>query len=263
MNIIEPQALAFHIKGFKKRSLNPLQTHNFRLTNGVRPHKNHDINESLSHTNIILENNIPEGATLLEAVERDIQQSCELTRKIRKDAIFVAEAIVSAPKGLTPYEERDFYEKIIDYFKKKLGYRYQDMKSPVIYAVVHKDESNIKRLSHMHIGLSCINSKHKLSYSSIYNKAWLFEVHDELSRALSEYGIVRGEDSRETGKKIHSVDLIAFKNQTKRDTEKEVRRYNELLDQNEELTCINQLLKNENLVMAEKLLEERDLCLSK
>ena len=190
MNIIEPQALAFHIKGFKKRSLNPLQTHNFRLTNGVRPHKNHDINESLSHTNIIFENNIPEGATLLETVERDIQESCQLTKKIRKDAIYIAEAIVSAPKGLTPYEERDFYEKVIDYFKKKLGYRYGDGKSKAVYYVIcHKDESNVKRLSHLHIGLSCINSKHKLSYSSIYNKKWLFEVHDELSKVLSEYGI--------------------------------------------------------------------------
>lgn len=256
---IEPQPLAFHIKGFKKRSLNPLQIHDFRLTNGVRGHKNWDINESLSHTNIILENNIPEGSTLLETVEKDIKESCELTRKIRKDAIFVAEAIVYVNKTLNPYMQRDFYEKTIDYFKKKLGYRYGDGKSPVIFAVVHNDESS----SHMHICLSCINSKHKLSYSSIYNKKWLFEVHDELSKVLSEYGIVRGEDSRETHKKIRSVDLIAFKNQTKRDAEKEVRRYNELLDQNQELTCINQLLKNENIVMAEKLLEERDLCLSK
>ena len=103
---IEPQPLAFHIKGFKRRSLNPLQAHNFRLNNGRSPsgrnHKNWDINESLSHTIIVFENNIPEGAPLLETVERDIQESCQLTKKIRKDAIYIAEAIVSAPKGLTP-----------------------------------------------------------------------------------------------------------------------------------------------------------------
>ncbi|MDN4634367.1 MobV family relaxase (plasmid) [Priestia megaterium] len=153
-------------------------------------------------------------------------------RKIRNDAVLVAEFFVSASPeymhGMSPDEQRKYFEASLDHIAGKYG------QQNILYAVVHNDEAT----PHMHVGFVPITEDRRLAAKEYFHgKTKIRRIQDDFHNYMNKrgYDIERGEPSELQHKSVHE-----FK---KQEREKELKHLQQLVAYKEK-----ELQKMDNLV---------------
>ncbi|MED4255904.1 MobV family relaxase [Priestia megaterium] len=139
-------------------------------------------------------------------------------RKIRNDAVLVAEFFVSASPeymhAMSPDEQRKYFEAALDHISGKYGGQ------NILYAVVHNDEST----PHMHVGFVPITDDRRLAAKEYFHgKTKIRRIQDDFHNYMNKrgYDIERGEPSELQHKSVHE-----FK---KQEREKELKQLQQLV----------------------------------
>ncbi|MFL0574971.1 MobV family relaxase [Priestia megaterium] len=153
-------------------------------------------------------------------------------RKIRNDAVLVAEFFVSASPeymhAMSPDEQRKYFEAALDHISGKYGGQ------NILYAVVHNDEST----PHMHVGFVPITDDRRLAAKEYFHgKTKIRRIQDDFHNYMNKrgYDIERGEPSELQHKSVHE-----FK---KQEREKELKHLQQLVAHKEK-----ELQQMDNLV---------------
>ncbi|MGE1115726.1 MobV family relaxase [Priestia megaterium] len=153
-------------------------------------------------------------------------------RKIRNDAVLVAEFFVSASPeymhAMSLDEQRKYFEAALDHISGKYGGQ------NILYAVVHNDEST----PHMHVGFVPITEDRRLAAKEYFHgKTKIRRIQDDFHNYMNKrgYDIERGEPSELQHKSVHE-----FK---KQEREKELKHLQQLVAHKEK-----ELQKMDNLV---------------
>lgn len=153
-------------------------------------------------------------------------------RKIRNDAVLVAEFFVSASPeymhAMSPDEQRKYFEASLDHIAGKYG------QQNILYAVVHNDEAT----PHMHVGFVPITDDRRLAAKEYFHgKTKIRRIQDDFHNYMNKrgYDIERGEPSELQHKSVHE-----FK---KQEREKELKHLQQLVAQKEK-----ELQQMDNLV---------------
>ncbi|MGR6342668.1 MobV family relaxase [Priestia megaterium] len=153
-------------------------------------------------------------------------------RKIRNDAVLVAEFFVSASPeymhAMSPDEQRKYFEASLDHIAGKYG------QQNILYAVVHNDEST----PHMHVGFVPITEDRRLAAKEYFHgKTKIRRIQDDFHNYMNKrgYDIERGEPSELQHKSVHE-----FK---KQEREKELKHLQQLVAHKEK-----ELQQMDNLV---------------
>lgn len=153
-------------------------------------------------------------------------------RKIRNDAVLVAEFFVSASPeymhAMSPDEQRKYFEASLDHIAGKYG------QQNILYAVVHNDEAT----PHMHVGFVPITDDRRLAAKEYFHgKTKIRRIQDDFHNYMNKrgYDIERGEPSELQYKSVYE-----FK---KQEREKELKHLQELVAHKEK-----ELQQMDNLV---------------
>lgn len=153
-------------------------------------------------------------------------------RKIRNDAVLVAEFFVSASPeymhAMSLDEQRKYFEASLDHIAGKYG------QQNILYAVVHNDEAT----PHMHVGFVPITDDRRLAAKEYFHgKTKIRRIQDDFHNYMNKrgYDIERGEPSELQHKSVHE-----FK---KQEREKELKHLQELVAHKEK-----ELQQMDNLV---------------
>lgn len=153
-------------------------------------------------------------------------------RKIRNDAVLVAEFFVSASSeymnAMSPDEQRKYFEASLDHIAGKYG------QQNILYAVVHNDEST----PHMHVGFVPITDDRRLAAKEYFHgKTKIRRIQDDFHNYMNKrgYDIERGEPSELQHRSVHE-----FK---KQEREKELKHLQQLVAHKEK-----ELQQMDNLV---------------
>ncbi|WP_176586581.1 MobV family relaxase [Priestia megaterium] len=153
-------------------------------------------------------------------------------RKIRNDAVLVAEFFVSASPeymhAMSPDEQRKYFEASLDHIAGKYG------QQNILYAVVHNDEAT----PHMHVGFVPITDDRRLAAKEYFHgKTKIRRIQDDFHNYMNKrgYDIERGEPSELQHKSVHE-----FK---KQEREKELKHLQQLVAHKEK-----ELQQMDNLV---------------
>ncbi|PEC43090.1 plasmid recombination enzyme [Priestia megaterium] len=121
-------------------------------------------------------------------------------RKIRNDAVLVAEFFVSASPeymhAMSLDEQRKYFEASLDHIAGKYG------QQNILYAVVHNDEST----PHMHVGFVPITDDRRLAAKEYFHgKTKIRRIQDDFHNYMNKrgYDIERGEPSELQHKSVH------------------------------------------------------------
>ncbi len=154
-------------------------------------------------------------------------------RKIRNDAVLVAEFFVSASPeymhAMSSDEQRKYFEASLDHIAGKYG------QQNILYAVVHNDELT----PHMHVGFVPITDDRRLAAKEFFHgKTKIRRIQDDFHNYMNKrgYDIERGEPSELQHKSVHE-----FK---KQEREKELKHLQQLVAHKEkELQQIDNLVE--------------------
>lgn len=153
-------------------------------------------------------------------------------RKIRNDAVLVAEFFVSASPeymhAMSQDEQRKYFEASLDHIAGKYG------QQNILYAVVHNDEAT----PHMHVGFVPITDDRRLAAKEFFHgKTKIRRIQDDFHNYMNKrgYDIERGEPSELQHKSVHE-----FK---KQEREKELKHLQQLVAHKEK-----ELQQMDNLV---------------
>lgn len=171
-----------------QNKLVPALNHNFRKTDH---HSNPDIDPKKRDQNFKL---APRRSKkeILQAID-DRKTS---SRKIRSDAVVVAEWVISSDhaffEGMSQSQIKDFFKVSMKYFSDKFGTK------NVAYAEVHMDAST----PHMNLGIIPMTKDGRLSAKNVFDRKTLIAIQDELPMALEKAGfeLERGEKGSERKK---------------------------------------------------------------
>lgn len=178
-----------HMMKMKSHDLKGMQFHNQRERES---RTNPDIDPAKTNQNYDLVNEQP--IQYNERVKEIITSQKTGTRKTRKDAVLVNEFVVTSDRaffeGLTPGEERRFFEESLQFFNKRYGTQ------NVAYAVVHKDEHT----PHMHLGIVPMKDG-RLQGKNVFNRQELLWLQEEYPKHMQSLGfdLARGERGSERG----------------------------------------------------------------
>ncbi|MEH7327952.1 MobV family relaxase, partial [Priestia megaterium] len=121
-------------------------------------------------------------------------------RKIRNDAVLVAEFFVSASPeymhAMSSDEQRKYFEAALNHISGKYG------QQNILYAVVHNDEAT----PHMHVGFVPITEDRRLAAKEYFHgKTKIRRIQDDFHNYMNKrgYDIERGEPSELQHKSVH------------------------------------------------------------
>lgn len=229
--------LAIHGQSYKKGQLAALDRHNFRLNQN---YSNEFIDKTKTPDNVIL---IKPAGGLHKAAQRRLEEAVlpYAKRKLRSDANWVSEFVVTLPKEITqPQDIKKFYEIVINHFAEKIG------TDNLLSAVIHMDETT----PHLHLDFTPIKN-HRLTSKDVMTRSFLLSLHDDLPKLLCRAGfeIERGTSVPNEEKSTKSRGIKQYK----MDMEKE---QHELKTQIKALTLIREKLLNGNILLAKQILEK-------
>lgn len=164
------------MRKFKQENLGGIEIHNERKT---KNHSNKDIDVNKKSLNLDLVN---ETGSYRKRISDRIMRKRKSGRKVRKDAVVLAEWIVSAsPEAFEKMSENDvkkYFGWSLKYFGEKFG------SENFVYAKVHLDEST----PHMHLGIVPLTSDGRLSAKNVFDRSALRSVQNELPGFLKSKG---------------------------------------------------------------------------
>lgn len=179
------------MRKFKQENLGGIEIHNERKT---KNHSNKDIDASKKNLNLDL---VTETESYQKRISDRIMRNRKSDRKVRKDAVVLAEWIVSASheafEKMSESDVKKYFGWSLRYFGEKFG------SENVVYAKVHLDETT----PHMHLGIVPLTSDGNLSAKKVFDRSALRSVQSELPVFLKEKGfdVKRGRKD-ETRKKL-------------------------------------------------------------
>ncbi|WP_033580904.1 MobV family relaxase [Priestia aryabhattai] len=210
---------------FHKDAILGIQKHNQREGENS---KNKDIDSSRTMLNYDFVNE--DKIKYHEEIKK--MTATRVKRKIRNDAVLVAEFFVSASSeymhAMSQDEQRKYFEASLDHIAGKYG------QQNILYAVVHNDEAT----PHMHVGFVPITDDRRLAAKEYFHgKTKIRRIQDDFHNYMNKrgYDIERGEPSELQHKSVHE-----FK---KQEREKELKHLQQLVAHKEK-----ELQQMDNLV---------------
>ncbi|MED4235817.1 MobV family relaxase [Priestia megaterium] len=211
---------------FHKDAILGIQKHNQREGENSK-NKDIDSNRTMLNYDFVNEDKIKYHEEIKKMTATRVK------RKIRNDAVLVAEFFVSASPeymhAMSPDEQRKYFEASLDHIAGKYG------QQNILYAVVHNDEST----PHMHVGFVPITDDRRLAAKEYFHgKTKIRRIQDDFHNYMNKrgYDIERGEPSELQHKSVHE-----FK---KQEREKELKHLQQLVAHKEkELQGMDNLLE--------------------
>lgn len=211
---------------FHKDAILGIQKHNQREGENS---KNKDIDSTRTMLNYDLVNE--DKIKYHEEIKK--MTATRVKRKIRNDAVLVAEFFVSSSPeymhAMSSDEQRKYFEASLDHISGKYG------QQNILYAVVHNDEAT----PHMHVGFVPITEDRRLAAKEYFHgKTKIRRIQDDFHNYMNKrgYDIERGEPSELQHKSVHE-----FK---KQERQKELKHLQQLVAHKEkELKDMDNLLE--------------------
>ncbi|MFP3669925.1 MobV family relaxase [Priestia sp. SIMBA_032] len=210
---------------FHKDAILGIQKHNQREGENSK-NKDIDSNRTMLNYDFVNENKIKYHEEIKKMTATRVK------RKIRNDAVLVAEFFVSASPeymhAMSRDEQRKYFEASLDHIAGKYG------QQNILYAVVHNDEAT----PHMHVGFVPITDDRRLAAKEYFHgKTKIRRIQDDFHNYMNKrgYDIERGEPSELEHKSVHE-----FK---KQEREKELKHLQQLVAHKEK-----ELQQMDNLV---------------
>ncbi|MGN0813525.1 MAG: MobV family relaxase [Candidatus Coproplasma sp.] len=174
--------LVCHMEKYKRQEVSPVEEENER--DETYQASNPQIDSTRTHLNY----NIICPTKSYMAIINERLSELELKRKIRSDAILMNSFIITSDgeffKGLTPWEQQEFFRDCAQFFSDKYG------EENMISAVVHLDETT----PHMHLNFIPINEG-RLSSKSLFDRQKLAQLQTELHESIGrKWGLQRGKE---------------------------------------------------------------------
>ncbi|MGE6379933.1 MobV family relaxase [Peribacillus muralis] len=181
----------------KSPAIKGIQFHNERERESET---NPDINKADSHLNYDLING-QKQIDYTEKIDQVIGDNMIPGKKIRKDAVRLAEFLITSDKGffekISPEEQKRYFETAHEFLADRYG------QQNLIYATVHHDE----KTPHMHVGFVPVTEDGRLSAKDFFGqKKQLVSLQDDFNKFLkqNDFELERGVSSSrkhlETGK---------------------------------------------------------------
>ncbi|MED4280213.1 MobV family relaxase [Priestia megaterium] len=211
---------------FHKDAILGIQKHNQREGENSK-NKDIDSNRTMLNYDFVNEDKIKYHEEIKKMTATRVK------RKIRNDAVLVAEFFVSASPeymhAMSSDEQRKYFEAALDHISGKYG------QQNILYAVVHNDEAT----PHMHVGFVPITDDRRLAAKEYFHgKTKIRRIQDDFHNYMNKrgYDIERGEPSELQHKSVHE-----FK---KQEREKELKHLQQLVAHKEkELQGMDNLLE--------------------
>jgi hypothetical protein len=211
---------------FHKDAILGIQKHNQREGENSK-NKDIDSNRTMLNYDFVNEDKIKYHEEIKKMTATRVK------RKIRNDAVLVAEFFVSASpeymNAMSSDEQRKYFEASLDHIAGKYG------QQNILYAVVHNDEST----PHMHVGFVPITDDRRLAAKEYFHgKTKIRRIQDDFHNYMNKrgYDIERGEPSELQHKSVHE-----FK---KQERQKELKHLQQLVAHKEkELQGMDNLLE--------------------
>ncbi|WP_155010774.1 MobV family relaxase [Priestia megaterium] len=196
---------------FHKDAILGIQKHNQREGENSK-NKDIDSNKTMLNYDLVNEDKIKYHEEIKKMTATRVK------RKIRNDAVLVAEFFVSASPeymhAMSLDEQRKYFEASLDHIAGKYG------QQNILYAVVHNDEAT----PHMHVGFVPITEDRRLAAKEYFHgKTKIRRIQDDFHNYMNKrgYDIERGEPSELQHKSVHE-----FK---KQEREKELKHLQQLV----------------------------------
>ncbi|MBD8848473.1 MobV family relaxase [Priestia megaterium] len=178
---------------FHKDAILGIQKHNQREGENSK-NKDIDLNKTMLNYDFVNEDKIKYHEEIKKMTATRVK------RKIRNDAVLVAEFFVSASPeymhAMSPDEQRKYFEASLDHIAGKYG------QQNILYATVHNDEST----PHMHVGFVPITEDRRLAAKDYFHgKTKIRRIQDDFHNYMNKrgYDIERGEPSELQHKSVH------------------------------------------------------------
>ncbi|MCF6800497.1 MobV family relaxase [Priestia megaterium] len=178
---------------FHKDAILGIQKHNQREGENSK-NKDIDSNKTMLNYDFVNEDKIKYHEEIKKMTATRVK------RKIRNDAVLVAEFFVSASPeymhAMSPDEQRKYFEASLDHIAGKYG------QQNILYATVHNDEST----PHMHVGFVPITEDRRLAAKDYFHgKTKIRRIQDDFHNYMNKrgYDIERGEPSELQHKSVH------------------------------------------------------------
>lgn len=164
-------------------SVKGIQIHDRREKEGAS-HTNPDIDWSQSHQNYDLH---PAQNENFNRVVKERIGELNLTRAVRKDAVVMAQVLVTSDHDyfdkLTPEQTKKFFEDSYNFLADRYG------KENIVSSVVHMDE----RTPHMHFNFVPVTEDGRLAAKNVLTRPKLIEQQDQFAEKVGKnHGLERG-----------------------------------------------------------------------
>ena len=159
-NKVNKNFVVARMEKIKQGNLGGLSIHNDRKTEN---HSNKDIDVSKSNLNFDLISQ-EKGISYKKKINTYIENKRVSDKKVRKDAVVLAEWVISASsnvfKNMENSEIRRYFQESVNYFGEKFG------KDNIMYGAVHFDETT----PHMHMGIVPMTDDGRLSSKDVFSR---------------------------------------------------------------------------------------------
>ncbi|MBO0462675.1 plasmid recombination protein [Enterococcus sp. DIV1298c] len=244
--------MAYMVARTEKRKAGDLGGYQIHVDRKTDNHGNKDIDNERSHLNYDLVGHSTDTSFKKEILDF-IEENKSSTRATRKDAVVLQDWLISSSNNffadLSTEETRKYFECAVTYFQERFG------KENVRFATVHMDEST----PHMHLGIVPFDADNKLTAKTIFNRACLKSIQEELPKHFQRNGfaIERGKEKSEA----QHVHPESFKKQAEKaelEARKEGFEYviDEMLEAIEELPGVEESDFSKTADLVEKFLND-------
>lgn len=197
----------------KSTAIKGIQFHNQREKESET---NPDINKADSHLNYDLING-QKQIDYTEKINQVIEDNVTSGKKIRKDAVRLAEFLITSDKEffekISPQEQKRYFETAHEF----LAERYSEKN--LIYATVHHDE----KTPHMHVGFVPVTEDGRLSAKDFFGqKKQLVSLQDDFNDYLkqNDFDLERGVSSSRKHLETAKYKALTFQSMEKEAQEK-------------------------------------------
>lgn len=197
----------------KSTAIKGIQFHNQREKESET---NPDINKADSHLNYDLING-QRQIDYTEKINQVIEDNVTSGKKIRKDAVRLAEFLITSDKEffekISPKEQKRYFETAHEFLADRYG------EKNLIYATVHHDE----KTPHMHVGFVPVTEDGRLSAKDFFGqKKQLVSLQDDFNDYLkqNDFDLERGVSSSRKHVETAKYKAMTFQNMEKEAQEK-------------------------------------------
>jgi hypothetical protein len=197
----------------KSTAIKGIQFHNQREKESET---NPDINKADSHLNYDLING-QKQIDYTEKINQVIEDNVTSGKKIRKDAVRLAEFLITSDKEffekISPQEQKRYFETAHEFLAERYG------EKNLIYATVHHDE----KTPHMHVGFVPVTEDGRLSAKDFFGqKKQLVSLQDDFNDYLkqNDFDLERGVSSSRKHLETARYKALTFQSMEKEAQEK-------------------------------------------